>query len=36
MNFNVYTTDFFDREIKRLVRKYPSIKSDYKGLVDSL
>jgi len=36
MNFNVYTTDFFDKELKSLSKKYPSIKNDYKILLDSL
>lgn len=36
MNFNVYTTDFFDRELKGLSKKYPSLKNDYKAMVDSL
>jgi len=36
MSFNVYTTDFFDKELKKLSRKYPSVKFDYKALVDSL
>ena len=36
MSSNVYTTDFFDRELKRLSKKYPSVKNDYKTLVDSL
>jgi hypothetical protein len=36
MSFNVYTTGFFDRELKRLSKKYPSVKDDYKALVDSL
>lgn len=36
MNFNVYTTDFFDKELKSLSKKYPSIKNDYKILMDSL
>jgi len=36
MSFNVYTTDFFDRELKKLSKKYPSVKNDYKALVDSL
>lgn len=36
MNFNVYTTEFFDKELKSLSKKYPSVKSDYKVLVDSL
>jgi hypothetical protein len=36
MSFSVYTTDFFDKELKRLAKKYPSVKNDYKTLVDSL
>lgn len=36
MSFNVYTTDFFDKELKKLSKKYPSLKNDYKTLVDSL
>jgi mRNA-degrading endonuclease RelE of RelBE toxin-antitoxin system len=36
MSFNVYTTDFFDKELKKLSKKYPSVKNEYKALVDSL
>jgi hypothetical protein len=36
MSFNVYTTEFFDKELKSLSRKYPSIKNDYKVLMESL
>ena len=36
MSFNVYTTDFFDSELKRLAKKYSSVKGDFKALVDSL
>ena len=36
MSFNVYSTDFFDRELKKLLKKYPSVKADFKTLVDSL
>jgi len=36
MSFNVYTTDFFDKELKKLARKYPSVKNEYKVLVYSL
>gem|GEM_PF-2470421 len=36
MSFNVYTTDFFDKELKKLSNKYPSIKSDFKELVDGV
>jgi len=36
MSFNVYTTDFFDRELKKLSKRYPSVKKDFKVLVDTL
>ena len=36
MSFNIYTTDFFDKELKKLSKKYPSVKNDYKTLIDSL
>ena len=36
MSFNIYTTDFFGKELKRLSKKYPSVKDDYKALMDSL
>lgn len=36
MSFNIYTTDFFDKELKKLSKKYPSVKTDYKTLVDLL
>ena len=36
MSYNIYTTDFFDKELKKLSKKYPSVKNDYKTLVDSL
>jgi len=36
MSFNIYTTDFFDKELKKLSKKYPSVKNDFKALVDSL
>jgi hypothetical protein len=36
MSFSVYTTDFFDKELKRLSRKHPSLKGDFRALVDSL
>ena len=36
MSYNIYTTDFFDKELKKLAKKYPSIKADYKVLIDSL
>lgn len=36
MNFNIYTTSFFDKQLKTLSKKYPSLKNDYKSLIDSL
>jgi len=36
MSFNVYTTEFFDKELKSLSKKYPSIRNDYKVLTESL
>ena len=36
MSFNIYTTDFFDKELKKLSKRYPSVKNDYKALVNSL
>ena len=36
MSFNVYSTEFFDKELKSLSKKYPSIKNDYKVLTESL
>jgi mRNA-degrading endonuclease RelE of RelBE toxin-antitoxin system len=36
MSFNIYTTDFFDKELKRLSRKYPSVKKDFINLIDLL
>jgi mRNA-degrading endonuclease RelE of RelBE toxin-antitoxin system len=36
MSFNVYTTEFFDKELKYLSKKYPSVKNDFKVLLDSL
>ncbi|MBA2563541.1 MAG: type II toxin-antitoxin system RelE/ParE family toxin [Chitinophagaceae bacterium] len=36
MNYNVEATDFFKRQVKRLVKKFPSLKSEFKELVQSL
>ncbi len=36
MSFNVYTLRSFDKQLKRLVKKYPSLKKDYIDLIDSL
>lgn len=36
MSFKVDSTKRFDREIKRLVKKFPSLKTEYASLIDSL
>ncbi|KGE14184.1 type II toxin-antitoxin system RelE/ParE family toxin [Sphingobacterium deserti] len=36
MSYNVYTLQLFEKQLKRLVKKYPSLKSKYIDLVDSL
>jgi mRNA-degrading endonuclease RelE of RelBE toxin-antitoxin system len=36
MNYKVKTTPKFEKELKRLAKKYPSLKSEYPGLVHSL
>jgi hypothetical protein len=36
MSYNVYTIPPFDRQLKRVVKKYPSLKEEYKELVESL
>ncbi len=36
MSFSIFSTDNFDKELKRLAKKYRSIKSDFKILKESL
>lgn len=36
MSYNVVTIPPFDRQLKRLVKKFPSLKVEYAELVDSL
>ena len=36
MSFNIYSTGFFEKELKKLSKIYPSVKNDFKALVDSL
>lgn len=36
MNFSIITTAFFERELKYLAKKYPSIKKDMAALVEQL
>ena len=36
MSFNVYTSDFFQKELKKLSKKYPTVKEDFKALLEIL
>jgi mRNA-degrading endonuclease RelE of RelBE toxin-antitoxin system len=36
MNFSIVTLSSFDKELKRLSKKYPSMKTDYANLLDDL
>jgi mRNA-degrading endonuclease RelE of RelBE toxin-antitoxin system len=36
MSYNVRTIPNFDKALKRLVKKYPSLKNEYGELIDSL
>lgn len=36
MSYSIYITEFFEKEIKKLSKKYPSIKNDYLNLIKSL
>jgi mRNA-degrading endonuclease RelE of RelBE toxin-antitoxin system len=36
MSYNVVTIPPFDRQLKRLAKKFPSLKVEYAELVDSL
>lgn len=36
MNFKIEVSDRFNKELKRLVKKYPSLKLEYSELLDSL
>ena len=36
MSYNVLTIPPFDRQLKRLVKKFPSFKSEYAQLIESL
>ena len=36
MSYEILTIDFFDKQLKRLVRKYPSLKSEFTKLVIAL
>src|SRR5258708_38969896 len=36
MNYNVEATDFFKRQLKRLVKKFPSLKSEFRDIIHVL
>jgi mRNA-degrading endonuclease RelE of RelBE toxin-antitoxin system len=36
MNYKILTIPPFDKQLKRLVKKYPSLKNEYEDLIDSL
>ena len=36
MSFNVQTIPYFDKQIKRLVKKYPSLKNEFIQLIEQL
>lgn len=36
MNYNIEVTSFFAKQLKRLVKKYPSLKSEFSELINSL
>jgi len=36
MNYNVYTIAYFDKQLKRLVKKYPSLKSEIADLIATI
>jgi mRNA-degrading endonuclease RelE of RelBE toxin-antitoxin system len=36
MNYNIITTHKFEKEIKRLIKKFPSLKKEYAALITEL
>jgi mRNA-degrading endonuclease YafQ of YafQ-DinJ toxin-antitoxin module len=36
MNYSVLTISPFDRQLKRLLKKYPSIKAEFLSLIENL
>jgi mRNA-degrading endonuclease RelE of RelBE toxin-antitoxin system len=36
MNYNIFSTQRFEKEIKRLVKKFPSLKKEYSELIDNI
>jgi len=36
MSYNVFTIAYFDKQLKRLIKKYPSLKKEYSELISLL
>lgn len=36
MSYNIEVTHFFEKQLKRLARKFPSLKNEFLNLIDSL
>ena len=36
MNYNIEATEYFARQLKRLIKKYPSLKNEMQYLIESL
>lgn len=36
MSYSIISTHRFEKELKRLVKKFPSLKSEYAGLVEDI
>jgi mRNA-degrading endonuclease RelE of RelBE toxin-antitoxin system len=36
MNYNIEVTAFFEKQLKRLVKKFPSLKKEYSEIISSL
>lgn len=36
MNYRVKTIPYFDKKLKKLAKKYPSLKNEFAELIDSL
>jgi mRNA-degrading endonuclease RelE of RelBE toxin-antitoxin system len=36
MSYKIYTTDYFEKELKKLAKKYASIKIDFQNLIEKL
>jgi mRNA-degrading endonuclease RelE of RelBE toxin-antitoxin system len=36
MNYNIEVTEYFARQLKRLIKKYPSLKNEMQHLIESL